>query len=464
MKATTKKNEAGIPYGAREKMPFWYSLAWSSRGISQGINAILIMQLTYYCTDILGLNAAVVGTLFLVSKVIDAFTDLGFGFILDKTHTRFGKARPYEVFIIFEWLFTALMFNAPKLSTTGLYVWIFIMYVIVNAVCATALGGIDSVYMARVFPSQKNQISALSINGFMVMIFSMVFNVLFPQFQAGIGTTQEGWTKLTILLAVILSAVGILRFVFCKEAVTDAANENGEIKNSNDLSLKESFYYLGQNKYLFIIVALMLLTFFVNNMSTAQTYYFKYIVGDIGLQSTVLATSVITVPALIVFPILSRKIGTTKILQGCLAIGTVGILIRTIGGTNLATLMLGTLLFGIGTMPIAMMINTYLIDCMDYGEWKTGVRIEGLIASIANFAGKVGNGIALGSVGLVMGIAGYDGLAKVQSSSANTAIVFLYNILPLILLVAMFILSSRYKVDSIRPQMEADLKAKHEQA
>lgn len=461
MQTKEKRNEKGVPYGAREKMPLWYGAAWSSRGVSAGINAVLIMQITYYCTDILGLNAGVVGMMFLASKIIDAFTDLGFGFILDKTHTRFGKARPYEIFIIFEWVFTVMLFNPPKIGTTGLYVWVFIMYVLINAVCATALGGIDSVYLARTFTTQKNQISVISINGFVVMICSMAFSILFPQFLAGSGATQAGWSAMSVMLGIALSVIGILRFFFCKEVVVDEVEQNAEAKAKKDLSLMDSFKNLRQNKYLFIIVALMFLTFFVNNMSTAQTYYFKYIVGDIGLQSILGMTSLITVPALIIFPALSRKIGTTKILQGCLAIGAAGLILRTVGGANSVTLIVGSLLAGIGTMPISMMINTYLIDCMDYGEWKTGVRIEGLVASISNFASKVGNGVALGAIGLIMGLVGYDGQAEVQSASANMGIVFLYNLLPLILFLLMFFFSTRYKVDAVRPQMEAELRERH---
>ena len=451
-----KLNEKGIPYGARQRMPIWYGGVWSTRGISAAINVVLCMNIAFYCTDIVGLNATVVGTLFLVSKIIDAFTDLGFGYLLDKTHTKWGKARPYEVFIIFEWLFAALMFMIPNASQTVQYIWLFIMYTMVNAVCATALGGIDSVYLARAFTTEQNQIKAMSINGFIVMFCSIVFNIVFPSWLATSGTTQAGWTKLVISLGIVLSVIGILRFFFCKEIVVDKPNEDGK-KTTNDLSLKESLRLVGKNKYLFIVVGLMLITFVVNNMQTATTYYFKYIYGDLSAQGTAAITSMVVVPALIFFPMLSQKFGTTKILQVCSGVGIVGILIRTIGGPNMATIIIGGLLFGIGTMPISMMINTYLIDCMDYGEWKTGVRIEGLVASIANFASKVGNGIAVGLVGLVMGLAGYDGLAATQTATANSAIVFLYNILPLILFVLMLVLSLMYKVDSIRPQMNADL-------
>lgn len=453
-------SEKGVPYGARKKMPLWYGLVWSTRGVSAGIAAVLLMQVTFYCTDVLGLSAAVVGVIFLVSKIIDAFTDLAFGFILDKTHTKFGKARPYEIFIIAEWFFMVLMFDAPNFSTTGLYVWIFIMYVLVNAVCATALGGIDSVYMSRAFTTQENQIKAMSINGFVVMFVSIVFNIFFPQFLAGAGKTKAGWTHMIIPTAIILSVIGILRFVFCKEIVVDEPAADGS-KKTNDLSFGKSIKLLLKNKYLFMVVGLMLLTFLVNNMNTATTYYFKYIYGDIATQGVVSITSIVVVPALVIFPVLSQKVGTTKILQACCLIGAIGLVIRSVGGTNFATLIIGSLLFGIGTLPISMMINTYLIDCMDYGEWKTGVRIEGLVASIANFASKVGNGLAMGIIGLVMGLAGYNGTLAVQSASANAAIVFLYNWFPMIIFILMFIIAMNYKVDSIRPQMNADLEAKH---
>ncbi len=455
-----KLNEKGVPYGARQKMPMWYGLVWSTRGISAAINVVILMQITYYCTDILGLNAAVIGTLFLVSKIIDAFTDLGFGFILDKTHTRFGKARPYEWFIVFEWLFTILMFNAPKISAIGQYIWIFIMYVMVNAVCATALGGIDSVYLARSFTTNKNQISAMSINGFIVMFVSVAFNIWFPNWLATSGTTHSGWAAMIIPMGIVMAILGILRFVFCKEIVVDGDGDNAA--KTNELSFKESLGALGKNKYLFIVVGLMFLTFFVNNMNAATTYYFKYIYGDISTMGTVAITSMIVVPCLAIFPALSNKFGTTKLLQACTLIGAIGLVIRTVGGPNLTTIIIGGCLMGVGTLPISLMINTYLIDCMDYGEWKTGVRVEGLVASIANFASKVGAGVAMGAVGVIMGIAGYDGLLEVQSSGVNATIIFLYNILPLILFVIMFILSINYKVDKIRPEMDADLKAKHE--
>lgn len=455
-------NEKNVPYGARQKMPMWYSLAWSTRGISAGLNVVLIAYISYYCTDILGLSAGIVGTLLLASKVIDAFTDLGVGYLIDKTHTRFGKARPYEIFIIFEWIFTVMMFNVPDGSQTFQYIWVLVMYVLINAVCNTALVGVDSVYMARTFTTDNNRIKAMTVNGVVVMFVCIIFNIVAPLAIDSIGGTKAGWFTITMVMAVPLALIGILRFLLCKEIVTD--NETGASKASaleQKLSMKEMMGAVSKNKYMFLVVGMMFITFFVNNMNNATTYYFKYIMGDIGLMSVAAMTSMITPVAMMLFPVLSKKLGTTKILQGCCILGILGMALRTIVGANMAAIIVGTLLFGLGTMPISMMINTYIIDCMDYGEWKTGVRVEGLIASIVNFASKLGQGVAVGLIGIVMGLAGYDGTLEVQSASANTAIVALYNWLPLVLFVVMFILALMYQMDKIRPQMKEDLERKH---
>ena len=148
-----------------------FGTAWRGLqgGASIALNVVLVAYITFYCTDILGLKAGVIGTLLLTSKVIDAFTDLGVGYLIDRTHTRFGKARPYEIFIVFDWIFTILLFNVPDGSQIFQYAWVFIMYVLINAICRTALGGVDSVYMARTFTTAKNQINAMTVNGIISM-------------------------------------------------------------------------------------------------------------------------------------------------------------------------------------------------------------------------------------------------------------------------------------------------------
>ena len=462
----TKVNESGVPYGAREKMPFWYSMTWTSRGISAAINVMLVGQLTFYCTDMLGMNAAVVGMFLLVSKIIDAFTDLGIGFLIDKTNTKWGKARPYEIFVVLMWFFTVLMFSVPRMGMTAQYAWVFVMYVIVNAVCTTALGGADAVYMARAFTTEKNRVKVMSINGAVVMFCSVVYNIVFPQILAGIGATREGWITISLVIGIPMVVIGILRFVFVKEiaggetAVTDTREQ--VTVTGEKVAMKDMMQSLLKNKMLVLLFFMMLLSAMWDGMGTANTYYFRYIMGDIGLMSIVSLTSLIAPLVMVFFPVISRKVGTTRILQGCALLGVAGLVIRTIGGPNMVTIMIGSLMAGLGCVPLNMMINTYLIDCMDYGEWKTGIRVEGMIASVINFARKCSGGVASAILGIVMMLTGYDGLAEAQTASAEMGIIGMYNIFPIFIFGGIFVLSLMYTIDNTRPQMVEALKKKRE--
>lgn len=459
------KDESMVPYGAREKMPLWYSLAYASRGISVALNVILVGYVSFYASDVLGLNVATIGTLLLVSRVIEALCNLGVGYVIDRTRTPWGKARPYEVFIVLLWVFTAMLFSTPSMPEAGQCAYIFVLYVLINAICMSFLAGSDAVYLARTFTTDKNRITAMSINGVVVMLASIVFNIVSPQFIQSAGTDASRWSRLGIVMAVALAIIGILRFVFCKEVVVD----DEPSAQGGDAPAQKAFFgevasSLFKNKYLLILAVLMLITNIVNNIGPASTYYFKYIVGDLGSMSIANLTSLVAPLLLVVFPIASEKLGTTRILQACMAFGAVGLVIRTLGGTNMATILIGGAVSSLGSLPISMMLNAYLIDCMDYGEWKSGTRIEGMAASIVNFAGKVGAAAASGVIGLVMGIAGYDGSLAVQSASANAAIIGMFNIFPLVLYVVMFALSLLYNMDKVRPEMQAALKKKHGEA
>lgn len=442
----------------REKLPFWFAPAWSSRSVSLGVNVVLIGYLTYYCTDVLGMNPALVGILLLASKVFDGVTDLMAGFIVDKTHTRLGKGRPYEICIIFVWIFTVMVFSAPNVGTNAQAVYIFIMYTLINSICATFLNSTDAVYLARAVKSSENQVKVVSINGILVMAAAVAFSIAMPQLVAGIGTTKAGWTTIALMFAVPLGIIGILRFLLVKEVVVDESLPEEKDTNKPQITFKESIKTIAGNRYIFIIAGALLIVSIINNLGTATTYYFKYIVGNIGLQSLVSITGIFTPFLLIFYPFATRKLGNTKMLRYGTLLGLAGIIIRTLGKTNLITNIIGSVAVSTGIMPIAMMVNVYLIECMDYGEWKTGKRIEGALTSITSFSSKLGSALASALTGFVMGIAGYNGDLAVQSDMANFSIIAIYNYLPLVLFVIMFGLTMIYNLDKKLPWIREELK------
>ena len=393
------------------------------------------MQLTYYCTDMLGMGATLVGTLLLASKIFDGVTDLFVGFIIDATHTKWGKARPYEIFIVFVWGLIVLLFSAPEMSTTGKAIFVFVLYTLINSVCATFLNGGDAVYLARSIRSEKNRVSVMSFNGGIIMLFSIVISMLLPQLIAGMGSTKAGWTTMALIFAIPCAVIGMFRFIFVKEVVDDNQPSDQQKEEVQKIPLKHSLKCVFSN---------------------------KYIMGNIGLATLVSIGSMLTPVIMLIFPVLSRKFGTVPILRAGAVLGVVGYGIRILGGTNLVTLTLGSVIGGVAILPVTMMISIYMIDTMDYGEWKTGTRVEGMLASVNSFSSKLGSGIESGMVGLIMGLAGYDGSLATQSATALTSIQVLFNYVPMVLMVVLLILGIAYKLDKELPQIKADLAKKHE--
>lgn len=445
-----------------EVLPGYVKWAWTSRAVSLSINFIILMQLTYYCTDMLGMGAALVGTLLLASKIFDGVTDLFVGFIIDRTHTKWGKARPYEIFIVFVWLFTVLLFTAPNLNMTGKAIYVFVLYALINSICGTFLNGSDAVYLARSIRSEKNRVSVMSFNAGISMVLLTVVSIIMPQLIAGIGSTKKGWTVLVLIFAIPFALIGMLRFILVKEVVVDDAQGQKENMQKN-MPIKESLKCLVANKYVFILAGMFFLSQLITNVqSGAMTYYFKYIIGNIGLATLVSIGSMLTPFVLMVFPMLSRKFGTITLMKFGIVLGVIGYAIRIIGGQNLVTLTIGSVIGSIAIIPVSMMINIYIIDTMDYGEWVTGKRVEGILGSFVTFAGKVGSGIASGMVGLIMGLAGYDGSLAVQSKSALISIEALFNWIPMVFMIVLLGFALAYTLDKLMPKIKADLAKKHQ--
>ena len=424
-----------------EVLPRYFKWAWMTRALSLALNVLMLGQLTYYCTDMLGMPTALVGTVLLISKLFDGVTDVLVGFVIDRTHTKIGKARPYEFFILFVWGFTVMIFSVPDWSMTGKAVYIFVMYTLINSICATFLNGAEAVYLARSVRSEKNRISVMSFNAAVLIIGMVAFYVAIPQLVKTIGATKPGWTTLALLFAIPLGLTGMGRFVLCKEVVTDNQAEQGG-RTVQKLTVKESLKCIAQNKYLWLITGIsFLMNVSYNANGAVENYYFKYIMGDIGLGSIAAAVNIVTPVFMLAFPFLAEKFGTGTIMKYAAMAGVIGPAVRLIGGANMVTILIGVLFQSIGMIPPAFMIAIYIIDCMDYGEWKNGVRVEGMVNSVNSFANKLAQGIAAAAVGFIMGIGGYSGDLAAQSESANLSIVVVYNVLPLVCAALTWILS-----------------------
>lgn len=436
----------------KDRVPAWVVLAWNSRSISVALSVVILMQITYYSTEYLGLSAGVVGTLFMLSKIFDGFTDLVVGFIIDKTNTKLGKARPYELFVIPLWVLIVALYSTPDVGTTGKMVYIFIMYTLINSVCSTFLQASETVYMGRAFDSDQARAKVMSIGGVIVMFLSTVSSILLPQLMVSWGTQPGGWTKISLAYAIPMLAIGLFRFIFIKEKKI-----NTEDEARNKMGFVEGLKILFKNKYIFILSALIFFSFMGTNIGTiVGTYYFTYVYGDLGIMSIMGMAGLVAPLVFLLFPVAARTMGSLRFVQIGLLLAALANAIRFFFPVNIPILMATNIISAVGMSSITMMNHFFILQCVDYGEIKTGKRVEGTPAALSNFANKIGSGIASVSVGGIMALAGYASASAVQPDSAIMSIRLLYSIIPAVIALVMLVVSHFFNVEKILVKLRGE--------
>lgn len=403
------------------------------------LNMLFISYLTFFATDSLYMSGWAVGMVLLLSKFMDGITDVVAGVIIDRTHSKWGKARPYVLMGILAWLATVLMFCVPKFSDLGRAIYIFIFYNLNQSIFYTLSNVAKTVHLKRSIAKEENRIKTLTISGMVYSIGNIVLSVAFPTFVAMINGKQTGWIVMATVLAVIASVGIVLCFCWCPEYQNV---EENIVKKEETIPLKTALTALSKNKYIFLYALMQFVTSIIANLSiNAGTYYFTYIVGDLMMFSLISAVSVVAFPLMPFIPKLVGKIGKRGLLVAGFAMGSIGAVIRLIGYTNIPLLCVGNLITSFGMLPTNFVGPEVVIDCMRYTEKQSGLKLEAIFSSVENVALKLAAGIGSGSLGIILAFVGYDGEASVQTAMATSGINFLFNWIPILLYGALAIIT-----------------------
>lgn len=397
------------------------------------------------------LNAGLVGTLLLVSKLFDGVTDLVAGFLVDCTNTKLGRARPYDITYALFALFTLFLFNTPRMGKTLMAVYVFVMYTLIFSVFQTLYSCASTVYLSRVIETDENRVKVNSISSVISAVIAIIVGIALPLLIEAVGTSHEKWGQMAIYICAPCVVLALVRLFTIKETSTRG------IAASATINLKEGVYLLFHNKYVLIYALALLLTNIATNFGSATTYYFKYIVQNLGLMSLVQIGGIAGPVAIAAFPALTKKLGMKKLMIGGLGIGVIGKILPLFGKTNIVLLMISSVLSMVSYMPLFVLVPNVLMNCMDYGEWKYHKRGEGIYTCVTGFCSKVGVGLAAGIIGIVTSLSGYVGGAEVQSASAQTAIVSLYTILPALLMALSIVAMYFYNLDKELPTVQKEL-------
>ncbi len=449
----------------KDRFPWGRFFAWKTSDISAaGMSIIVNTYLTIYCTNYLGLSGKLVGTILLVSNIIDAVTDLIAGFIIDNTHSKLGKGRPYELGIIGMWICTWLMFSTPSgASETLKVVWIFFMYTFVWGVFNTLRGAGSTVYMIRAFDNDRTKVGKVgSYGGLVTMLGSMAVSMTFPRLMGSIATSPAGWSKLVGIYALPLCVIALGRFVFVKENPDiDAGTQHQKV------TLKDFVQVFTKNKYVWYYAGMIICFNLLQNINV-QTYYFTYIVGNTDLLGTLSAMAFLILPLMLLVPLLLKKFSVSQVIFGGACIGIFGYVINFFAGASLPMLLVAAFLTSAATLPLSYLCAVLLMDLFNYNEYKGLARLEGTTNQLAHGVSvQIGQGLGGFLLGICLDVSGFvsgeGGAAIAQPESAITMIRILYSLIPvailIVLIVCVFFLQ---KLDKEMPEIEKVLAEKHE--
>ncbi|MDR3334896.1 MAG: MFS transporter [Treponema sp.] len=425
-------------------------LIWRTAPFSVAASFIVISYLSIYCTDTLGMPAALVGTILLASKVFDGVTDLFAGYLIDRTNTRFGKGRPYDFALIGVWVSTILMFSVPDFGLVGKSIWVFFAYVFANGVFATLYNAAQGPYVMRAWPNMRVITKTQSYGGAIGTLFTSFVSIGFPIMMRRMAVSTSGWSRVVLMFAIPILIIGSLRFFFIKEQY-----EVG-LKTAEKIRLKDIVQVLKVDPYVWVAAIISFLAFVLSGMHVA-TYYFTWIVGDIGKYGTLQSLTLFMLTSMFFFPKIIKKYSVSFVISWGAISGLIGSIFNFIGGSNMILLAIGFIFTGLAMLPTSYLLPLMVLNCGTYNEWKGLDRFDGTMGSVRFFMDKVGAGIGSALLGFLLGASGYNGSAAVQADSALAMIRASYSIIPFVIYILILIVIRFYKVDKMLPQIEKDL-------
>lgn len=441
-----------IAKNTADRLPFWRIFVFGLGNLASQLSwAMVSSYMSIFYTDVIGLSAASVATMLVVARIYDAVDDPFTGLIMERTHTRWGRFRPW-IFIGAPLLaiMTILTFRNPGLGPTGNLVYAYITYLLLGL--AYSIVNIPYMVLPMVISKDRNDMTRLGaanmvgMNAGMIILNLITMNLItFFANRAG-GNTGAGYQTVAIIYGIIAMFIFWAVFAGTKEVVQKAKENNAPWKTSIKL------LFTSRNIMCDILYGVFFMLAMMGRIGIA-VYYYIYVVRNIALVG--LFMSLGTIVGIAVAPVgayLANKIGRKKTIYIGLCLHIVGLTIMLFApdATNIPYQIIAHIIYGLGY--IAGASGTALLrDAVDEVELKTGVRIDGTASAFSQFSTKAGGAIGT-SLGLVViGIAGYVGGQEVTPTIAN-GINFAANALPIIFIVLAMVPLALYNITESKGQ------------
>jgi sugar (glycoside-pentoside-hexuronide) transporter len=400
--------------------------------------------LAYFYTDVFGISPAHVAGLFLVARVWDAVNDPIMGYLADHTRTRWGRFRPYVFFGALPLnLIMLACFFVPDFSPTAKVVYAYITYIL-HGMIFTAVGLPYSSISAVMTQDQQERA--------VISTYRMFFAIIIAMSIIGIGTRPfvaqfENEATGFFMIALIYSVVSTVLLWFSAVKSKERVDEPGP-----KYHLKDIWPIIRKNDALLVLAGALFLNTCVWVLGNAVAlYYFKYIVGDVDLQSIffrwMLPANLLGV---VLTPMLTAKFGKLKtFMAGSLIAAALLIARHFVPVDLLSWFFFLSMVASTGMMFCSISQWGMVPDTVEYGHWKTGIRSEGIPFAFFSFTQKAAIALASSFAAWIMSVTGYEANTEL-TASAQTAICWLFNLVPAVFSIACFVALLFYKLDGAK--------------
>lgn len=418
---------------------------------------------TYFLTNIAGIGAGVVGTLLLISRLMDGVSDLIVGVLMEKVHSRFGKARPWLLWWCVPFAVTlVLMFSAPDLGMTGKIIYAFLTYNMAVTVVYTAIN-LPFGSLASLMTKNQMERGYLNISK-MVFAFAggLVVNMATLPLVKAFGNDAAAWQKTFLIYGIVAIILFLVVFFSTKEAVTDETKEKAKSRPVESVNIKKALASLFKNKYWVQLLFVFFLVYVGNSFIGVNVYYAQYIMHDDALVGNLSLYQ--TAASFVAFAVCSaalKHFGKKKIALFGVCLSFIGFVMVPFAPTSYAMLYISSVIKGLGNAACSGVMYGMLADTIEYNDWKFGIRAEGLIFSANSIGAKVGSGIGSAILGWVLAGFGFISSSATQPASALTGIRIIFLYVPIAIYAIIIVILLFYKLDDEYDGIIRDLEARN---
>ena len=442
------------------------------------LNAVLATYLNVYYTDVLKLGGLWGGAFLvifpIVSKIIDAITNVIMGQVIDCTRTKEGKARPW--LLLSAPLVTVsgiLLFTVPQASEMVQVIWVMVSYNLFYSFAYTIFNMSHGLMVPlstrnttdRGNLSVFNQIATIMMSGILVaLIFPMVI-------MPALGVDKARWITTMSLLSIIALPLTLLEYFFTKERVTLEVQE----EKKENIPFIQQVKTIFSDKYMVIIYVYFLIYTLGSSIKNVSLPYFcNYVLGTYndGITQTLLSVIGGIPMGIGIFAVwpLAKKFGKRNVTAVGFVLYAIGGVICWLFPTNMVMMLIGQFVKNIGGLPCAYVFMALFADVLDHMEWKNRNRCDGIAMSVYNIIAVAMVGICTGIFNGLLSGAGYvepeliDGVtvAATQSEAVKSVITFSFVGLEVITGVVLAILLVFLNVEKDIGKKQAEIAARRE--